>query len=148
MKKSDKTTGKAKKFQRRLPAPVFILAAGLLVFSAGAMAYELKEMTPEASEILFRQKSREEVLGQFKASGLAGESADGYLVARGEPKSTRKMVEEENADRRKLYGVIAQQNRLGASGIGAVESAAAAKNRDRAQKGTYVQLATGRWVQK
>jgi|GEM_PF-1779006 len=124
---------------------VFLLICAGLFFSAGAQAYELKETEGAAAQILLRQKGRAELIGHFLASSLAGESASGYLEVRREPGTTKKMVEEENADRKKLYGLIAEQNRVG---VGAVESGAAEKIRKSARKGTVIQLPSGRWEQK
>lgn len=126
-------------------AGLFVL---LLCLFQPAGAYRLTEITDQAKEILIRQKQRAEVLNEMKIAGIIGENSTGYLQVMNHPEAAGHMVEQENEDRRKLYALIAKQNRLGSGGVGAVENDAAAEAREKAPKGTYVQLPTGRWTQK
>lgn len=117
---------------------------------------------PEAKEIQAKQQARLKKIDEFKAQGIIGESKEGLLVlwpgesGAGKSKIEKKslenkakpLVEEENADRKKLYALVVQKNnmqstyeeKIGAQFAEAFHKASAA--------GTWIESPSGAWVKK
>ena len=117
---------------------VAILATLLcIVFAAGAFA--------SAKEIRDRMIARLPEIKALKAKGLVGENNKGYLEFVGQQKEKQEIVTAENQDRQKVYKAIAKQQETTAELVGkhrAVQIAA------KAQPGTWLQDANGKWYKK
>ncbi len=89
-----------------------------------------------------------ERLGQvvaLKQDGSFGENNLGYLTARKELSAKHaKLLAAENADRKTVYVAIAAKTKSSATTVG---KARAKSIRSTAPKGTWVQLASGKWKQ-
>jgi len=117
---------------------VAILATLLcIVFAAGAFA--------SAKEIRDRMIARLPEIKALKAKGLVGENNKGYLEFVGQKKEKQEIVTAENQDRQKVYKAIAKQQETTVELVGkhrAVQIAA------KAQPGTWLQDANGKWYKK
>ena len=108
-----------------------------IVFAAGAFA--------SAKEIRDRMISRLPEIKALKAKGLVGENNKGYLEYVGQQKEKPEVVTAENQDRQKVYQAIAKQQGTTAELVGnhrAIQIAA------KAQPGTWLQDANGKWYKK
>ena len=108
-----------------------------IVFAAGAFA--------SAKEIRNRMIARLPEIKALKAKGLVGENNKGYLEFVGQQKEKQDIVTAENQDRQKVYKAIAKQQETTVELVGkhrAVQIAA------KAQPGTWLQDANGKWYQK
>jgi uncharacterized protein YdbL (DUF1318 family) len=108
-----------------------------IVFAAGAFA--------SAKEIRDRMISRLPEIKALKAKGLVGESNKGYLEFVGQQKEKQDVVTAENQDRQKVYQAISKQQGTTAELVGkhrAIQIAA------KAQPGTWLQDADGKWYKK
>lgn len=89
---------------------------------------------------------RVQSLDALKLSGKVGENNLGYVEQRARLSKTEDaIVEQENADRRALYAIIAK--RLGIQ-IGVVGKGRASELRENSAKGVWLQDASGDWYQK
>jgi uncharacterized protein YdbL (DUF1318 family) len=117
---------------------VAILATLLcIVFAAGAFA--------SAKEIRGRMIARLPEVKALKAKGLVGENNKGYLEFVGQQKEKQEVVTAENQDRQKVYQAISKQQGTTAELVGkhrAIQIAA------KAQPGTWLQDADGKWYKK
>lgn len=117
---------------------VAILATLLcIVFAAGAFA--------SAKEIRGRMIARLPEVKALKAKGLVGENNKGYLEFVGQQKEKQEIVTAENQDRQKVYQAISKQQGTTAELVGkhrAIQIAA------KAQPGTWLQDADGKWYKK
>ena len=117
---------------------VAILATLLCIgFAAGAFA--------SAKEIRDRMIARLPEIKALKAKGLVGENNKGYLEFVGQKKEKQEIVTAENQDRQKVYKAIAKQQETTVELVGkhrAVQIAA------KAQPGTWLQDANGKWYKK
>ena len=108
-----------------------------IVFAAGAFA--------SAKEIRDRMISRLPEIKALKAKGFVGENNKGYLEFVGQQKEKQEVVTAENQDRQKVYQAIAKQQGTTAELVGkhrAIQIAA------KAQPGTWLQDANGKWYKK
>lgn len=95
-------------------------------------------------DIKARMRSRLPTIVDLKKAGVVGENNQGYLVIR---KSTDKkgLVDAENQDRRLIYTAIARKQNTTPELVGQRRALQIAKKAD---PGTWVQDADGRWRQK
>ena len=97
-------------------------------------------------QVLARIKQRLPALKQAKASGTVGEAATGYLEAvnaSGDGDiSIRDLIHAQNADRRKLYSMVAAET---STTPAAVAQQFAQRFADRAAKGDYLKGPDGVW---
>lgn len=110
------------------------LAAGFF-FSAPVFAGGIKA----------RMKSRLPKIVQLKATGIVGETHDGYLAFVGAQKTEQALVAAENEDRKKVYQAIAKQQGTSAKVVGQRRALQIA---EKAQPGEWLQDAGGKWYQK
>jgi uncharacterized protein YdbL (DUF1318 family) len=123
------------------------LAALLATFAfcpAGAWAQDSSK-----AELQKRFKQRDGEIRKLKSAGTIGETDDGFvaLVASagdGDGGDASKVVDEENADRRKLYAIIAKEEKTSPEAVGKVN---AKRNFDRARPGEYLKT-DGKWKKK
>ncbi len=96
-------------------------------------------------EIKARMLSRLPVIKELKARGIIGENNRGYLAYPGKKKEKKDLVAKENADRKKIYKMIAKQQ--GAK-LALVEKHRAAQLEKKARSGQWLQDAKGKWYKK
>jgi uncharacterized protein YdbL (DUF1318 family) len=98
-----------------------------------------------AGDIQSRMKARLPIITKLKAQGLVGENNRGLLEYRTGKKLHQKVINQENADRKRVYQSIAKKQ--GAK-IGVVGQHRAAQIAKKAPKKTWLQDAKGRWYRK
>ena len=106
-------------------------------FVAGTSAF--------ADDIKARMKDRLPVIIELKAKGIVGENNQGYLEFIGGKQANADVVAAENKDRQTVYAAIAKQQGTTAELVGKRRALQIAKN---ANKGEWVQDASGKWFQK
>ncbi len=121
--------------QRFLGVAVAAVAAVVLLFSASGSAGGIKA----------RMKSRLPQIVQLKASGVIGETHQGFLAFVGDRKEAQDLVAAENQDRKKVYQAIAKQQGTTAQVVGQRRALQIAK---RAKPGEWLRDAGGKWYQK
>jgi len=93
-----------------------------------------------------RFKQRYEQILQLKTAGKVGETFEGFIDwVKAEDASAAKLVNDENADRRELYALIAAKEK---TTPGLVGERNARRNFEKAQKGEYLRGKDGKWTQK
>jgi uncharacterized protein YdbL (DUF1318 family) len=115
-----------------------VLFLGLVFAVAGQAETE--------SDVQNRMISRVAAVDALKTAGLVGETNRGFLEQRGRlnPEQSR-VLAEENADRRTIYGMIASRSGLT---IGVVGEGRAEQIRQRSAPGVWLQSPNGDWFQK
>jgi uncharacterized protein YdbL (DUF1318 family) len=129
-----------------------VLSAGVVAL-VGALLAALA-FTPStvradrAGELRDRFKNRFPQVRTAKQAGNIGETAAGMLEAvpgKSPDDATRKLMDEENADRRELYKLIAEREKTTAQ---KVAERNAVRNFEKAVAGEYLKAADGKWTQK
>ena len=115
----------------------------ILVF--GVIGFCVLGVTAFADDFKARMKNRLPVIKQLKAQGIVGEDNKGYLQFVGGNKAKTDVVAAENKDRKTVYSAIAKQQGTTAELVGKRRALQIAK---RANKGEWVQDASGKWIQK
>lgn len=129
------------------------LFSALLVFSAAlpfctAADYDFKDITPEIDKALKNRQARYYQLQKLKEEGAIGENNKGYVTELKGGESASTVTASENRDRRVLYEALAEQNKLGSTGLLEVQKAFADVQREKAGPGDMVQSADGNWKKK
>ena len=119
---------------------VSLLALAILPFAAQAASRE--------DELKERFKERFPRIAELKTAGTIGETFAGYLEVvdkKSADKETQKIVDEENADRKELFKLIADKE-----GVTSEKVAERAGKRafDKAKPGEYLKGSDGKWKQK
>jgi uncharacterized protein YdbL (DUF1318 family) len=100
----------------------------------------------EMAELRGRFQARDAAVSKLKAEGVLGETSVGLLEAPKEAEAgARKVMAEENADRRRLYQLIAERESATPE---AVADRAARRNFARAKSGEWLKYPDGQWRQK
>ena len=98
------------------------------------------------ADIQARMIERVPAVDQLKITELVGENNRGFLEQRGRLDADQgKVIADENADRRALYGIIASRSGLS---VGVVGEGRAEQIRSRSAKGVWLQGTDGKWYQK
>ena len=113
-----------------------------------AYAAELKEKSPEITQIAEQLRERNQEVEALKQKGFVGENNRGHIEVRpsdrltdpAERNQVQRVVAAENKDRKALYNEIAKLNRDQRVSVSAVESIYAVKRLQRAKPGDIVQL--------
>ncbi len=121
--------------QRTLTKILTFLLIGTFVTGVSAFADDIKT----------RMKNRLPVIKELKAKGIVGEDNKGYLQFVGGNKAKADVVAAENKDRKTVYAAIAKQQGTTAELVGKRRAVQIAK---KANKGKWVQDASGKWLQK
>jgi uncharacterized protein YdbL (DUF1318 family) len=129
-----------------------VLSAGVVAL-AGALlsALVLSPATARADrgdDLRQRFKNRFPQVKAAKQAGKIGETSAGLLEGvpgKSLDDATRKLADEENADRRELYKLIADREKTTAE---KVAERNAARNFEKATAGEYLKGADGKWTQK
>jgi uncharacterized protein YdbL (DUF1318 family) len=110
--------------------------------------------TPAKQELKEKFKKRLPEINKLKDSGEIGETWEGYLEAVDksfeDDKDLRKLVDDENSDRRKLYKLISEETAEGDKKLSPeqVGRRNAIRNLKRARGDDYLKIKEGRWIQK
>ena len=129
---------------------IIFVAVLMVLISTGAWAqgkYSIKEMTPEVKQALDARKERFNQVRSLKASGILGETNQGYIKVLQDDANASMIAAQENQDRKIIYEIIAKQNGL-ESALSTIESAFAQVQRDKAEAGDKIQTADGQWISK
>jgi len=114
---------------------VSLVIVSLLFSSASAFGESIKA----------RMKARLPVILELKDKGVVGEDKNGYLQFVGQKKEKEDVIAAENADRKKVYSHIAEQQGTTAQLVGERRALQIAK---KAKPGTWLQDQSGKWYQK
>jgi uncharacterized protein YdbL (DUF1318 family) len=133
-----------------IPAPL-ALAADKSGKAAAKEKDKPKDANPEGSktearlkELRDRFKQRYPKIAEFKKQGIVGETYEGYLDFVKDKKSDAKeLVDEENADRKELYKLLAEKEGTTAE---KVAERNAKRNFEKASAGEYLKDADGKWA--
>jgi len=98
-----------------------------------------------AGDIQSRMKSRLPTITKLKAQGLIGENNRGLIEYRSAKRPHQNVINQENADRQKVYQSIAKKQGAKVALVGQHRAAQIAQ---RAHKGTWLQDAKGKWYRK
>ena len=131
----------------------FLFATSLILLTATAVClaanYDFKQMTPEIQQALKGRQSRYQQLQSLKQAGVIGESNKGYVTnLKDSDASAGTVASAENRDRRVIYEALAEQNKLGNTGLLEIQKAFAEVQQDKAGAGDMVQSASGTWKKK
>jgi uncharacterized protein YdbL (DUF1318 family) len=128
--------------------------AGLGVAAAHA-AVDLNVSTPAIRSLKASMAARFPQLQALYAKGAIGEGNNGLLAVRDtgalslkEKADVSRLVEQENADRRALYGEIIKANKLDASTLPEVQRLFANSWRGQSSPGWWIQRDDGQWAKK
>ncbi len=100
----------------------------------------------DAQALKQRMAARLAAVDELRATQVVGENNAGYLaVLSGDATDAKVIVDEENADRKAVYQIIA--NQTGGS-VEAVGKSRARQIREQAKPGTMVQNDDGSWIAK
>jgi len=121
---------------------IFGLLFALLIAPASLFALDAKD---EAA-LQKRLKARYPQIQQLKSDGAIGETSDGYVdvVDRKDAKAAATLVEEENADRKAAYKLIADKEGVE---VDVVATRAGKRNFERAKAGEWLKEG-GKWKKK
>ena len=116
------------------------LLASFLAAPAPALAQDA-----EMKALQKRFKARDPEVRKLKSAGVVGETDDGFLdFVDKRDSAAAKTVDEENADRRELYALIARKEGTKPEAVAIVN---AKRNFDRAKPGEYLRT-KGNWAKK
>ncbi|HCE43335.1 MAG TPA: DUF1318 domain-containing protein [Lentisphaeria bacterium] len=90
-------------------------------------------------------KQRLAIVKGLKLKGIVGESNKGLLEFKTGDKSAQAVVDEENAERSKVYGDVAKKNGTSVAVVGAQRAAQISKDES---AGVWIQDADGTWKKK
>ncbi len=101
--------------------------------------------TVQADSIKDRMLARIPAINALKDKGVVGENNKGFLEFRTADTSQQKLINEENKDRKSVYGAIAQKQQVD---IALVGQRRAKQISDIGSKGHWFQKPDGAWYQK
>lgn len=100
----------------------------------------------DAQALKKRMLDRLPVIDELRATQVVGENNAGYLaVLSADASNAKAIVDEENADRKAVYQIIANQT---GGTVEAVGKSRAKQIREQAKPGTMIQSEDGSWVAK
>lgn len=100
----------------------------------------------DAQGLKKRMLDRLPVIDELRATQVVGENNAGYLaVLSADASNAKAIVDEENADRKAVYQIIANQT---GGTVEAVGKSRAKQIREQAKPGTMIQSEDGSWVAK
>ena len=147
----------AKPPQASVPPVVFkyLSEAFLPEAFAAESGFVFKVDSPASLKIRDRLAARlDEVIGEKKA-GVLGESSDGWLVLKSPEKlkplllkKIDKLVSDDNADRKELYGDVLKFNKVPSNRLIDIQKSFARSFQAESPSGTWIQDETGIWTQK
>ncbi len=99
----------------------------------------------DANAIKLRMKARLPDIVALKAQGIVGEGNTGYLGFVTQNRKGQNLVNQENADRKRIYNAIAKQQKVS---VDLVEKRRAIQLAQQAKPGEYIQKSDGGWQRK
>jgi uncharacterized protein YdbL (DUF1318 family) len=132
-------------FALGLAISLILLAAAPVCFAAD---YDFKELTPEIKKALQDRQTRYAQIQSLKQEGMIGENNKGYVTDLKNAPASALATADENRDRRVIYEALAEQNKLGNTGLLEVQRAFAEVQQEKAGPGDMVQSAEGNWKKK
>lgn len=120
-----------------------VIVTGILALAIASPAHAAKK-----DDLQKRFKDRLAQIDQLKADGKLGETWEGWVETVDNAKLTekqQKVVDAENADRKELYGILADEQKTTAEKVGQINGARNYKN---LQKGEWFKPKNGKWIQK
>lgn len=151
---AEKQKSESKKKADKATSPVQNGANLWWISTAHADMGSLNMVSPQILEIQKREVQRIPSIDKFKALGLIGESAEGLLVIKGEPKAIQKaeilrLIDAENEDRKKLYTEVMTLNSMSADQLPQIRALFAVSFQSKSPQKTWIQDATRlSWMQK
>ena len=124
---------------------LFIFGSGLAL---AVQNYDLREITPEVQRAIQGRQARYAELQSLKQKGVVGENNQGFVTPLKAMAGADPIVSGENQDRDVIYQAVVAQNQLGPNEISEVKKVFAEVQRGKAERGDFVQLPSGEWVQK
>jgi uncharacterized protein YdbL (DUF1318 family) len=122
----------------------FILTALATLFTL-VCAAPVMAQDGEMAELQKRFKARDGEVRKLKSAGTVGETSEGYLdFVESRDKDGAKVVDDENADRRKLYKLIAEKEGTTPDKVAKIN---AKRNFERARAGEFLKE-EGKWRKK
>jgi len=116
---------------------------------AESISPKLKVYTSEIKTALASRRKRFSLINEYKSKGIIGENNKGLVRIRGvAPSSVQRLVREENKDRMIIYQALVRQNNMPPEQLEIVQEQFAAVHREKANKGEWIQLPTGKWIRK
>jgi uncharacterized protein len=106
-----------------------------IALSAAAWGQDIKD----------RMRDRLPAIVALKKAGVVGENNQGYLTIRTQSTDQKGQIDAENQDRRSIYAAIAKKQNTTPELVGRRRALQIA---EKADPGTWIQDANGRWVQK
>ena len=100
----------------------------------------------DAATIKKNMADRKPKIEALKKAGTIGENKSGYLEAMKDAKledADKKLVEDENKDRKVVYTAVAKQEKTTVDKVGEIR---AKQIRSKANEGDYIQEEDGKWV--
>jgi uncharacterized protein YdbL (DUF1318 family) len=128
-----------------LALSLVILTTASFCFAAD---YDYKTMTPDIEKALKNRQSRYHQLQSLKQEGEIGEDNKGYVTNLKENTEAATLTQAENQDRRVLYEALAEQNKLGSTGLLEIQKAFAEVQKEKAGPGDMIQSPSGDWKRK
>ena len=128
-----------------LTLSLLILTAASICFAAD---YDYKTMTPDIEKALKNRQSRYQQLQSLKQEGVIGENNKGYVTNLKDNAAAATVTASENQDRRVMYEALAEQNKLGSTGLLEVQRAFADVQSEKAGPGDMAQSSSGDWKKK
>ena len=123
---------------------IMTMAAALLAMLSFGASPALAQET-DLAELQKRFKARYEDVQKLKSAGVVGETSEGYLdFVEKKTADAAKVVDAENADRRKLYAALAEKEGTTPATVAKVN---ARRNFERARAGEYLKE-EGKWRKK
>lgn len=116
------------------------IVAGLLI-----AAFILLSGAAWGQDIKARMHARLSEIVALKEAGVVGENNQGYLTVIKPPTDKQALIEAENQDRRTIYEAIAKKQNTTPELVG---SRRAMQIAEKADPGSWIQDAHGKWVKK
>jgi hypothetical protein len=125
-----------------------VKALMVLVTSLAVLGIAGPAQAAKKDDLQKRFKERLADIDQIKTAAKIGETWEGWVETLENAKLTekqQKLVDAENADRKELYGILADEQKITAEKVGQINGQRNYKN---LQKGEWFKLKTGKWIQK
>lgn len=113
----------------------------LLIFCMAVLFFSVSN-----AGIKERLAERLPAINKLKTNLVIGEDNKGFLAVKGNISATdKKIVDAENADRKKIYEMLAKKNGVS---VEKIQTRRAAQIADRSKKGIWLQNPAGKWYKK
>ena len=123
-----------------------LLALSIAAFTLAFAVPQALSGADDAATIKKHMAERKPKIEVLKKAGSVGENKDGYLEAMKEAKledADKKLLEDENADRKVIYAAIAKKEGSTVEKVGELR---AKQIRSKAPEGEFIQGEDGKWV--